>query len=137
MAEGARLESVYTGNRIVGSNPTPSATVTGLRHHQKPSRLGQDRADATGSNKGDQEEIAFFGLIDVADRHYLQSRDRRRVTAIPNVSAGSRAALVSQTSGRVFPPALGGLSHGWSLATPSTKNKLAFEEACRIGLIAS
>ena len=24
-AEGARLESVYTGNRIVGSNPTPSA----------------------------------------------------------------------------------------------------------------
>ena len=27
MAEGARLESVYTGNRIVGSNPTPSATA--------------------------------------------------------------------------------------------------------------
>jgi hypothetical protein len=26
VAEGARLESVYTGNRIVGSNPTPSAT---------------------------------------------------------------------------------------------------------------
>ncbi len=25
MAEGARLESVYTGNRIVGSNPTLSA----------------------------------------------------------------------------------------------------------------
>ena len=28
MAEGARLESVYTGNRIVGSNPTPSASGT-------------------------------------------------------------------------------------------------------------
>ena len=27
VAEGARLESVYTGNRIVGSNPTPSANV--------------------------------------------------------------------------------------------------------------
>ena len=27
VAEGARLESVYTGNRIVGSNPTPSAKV--------------------------------------------------------------------------------------------------------------
>ena len=27
MAEGARLESVYTGNRIVGSNPTPSASM--------------------------------------------------------------------------------------------------------------
>ncbi len=25
MVEGARLESVYAGNRIVGSNPTPSA----------------------------------------------------------------------------------------------------------------
>jgi hypothetical protein len=25
VVEGARLESVYTGNRIVGSNPTPSA----------------------------------------------------------------------------------------------------------------
>lgn len=31
VAEGARLESVYTGNRIVGSNPTPSA-----RPFQKP-----------------------------------------------------------------------------------------------------
>src|SRR5580704_8854927 len=27
VAEGARLESVYTGNRIVGSNPTLSASV--------------------------------------------------------------------------------------------------------------
>ena len=26
MAEGARLESVYAGNRIEGSNPSPSAT---------------------------------------------------------------------------------------------------------------
>jgi hypothetical protein len=25
VAEGARLESVFTGNRNVGSNPTPSA----------------------------------------------------------------------------------------------------------------
>jgi hypothetical protein len=25
VAEGARLESVYTGNRIAGSNPAPSA----------------------------------------------------------------------------------------------------------------
>ena len=27
MAEGARLESVFTGNRNVGSNPTPSANL--------------------------------------------------------------------------------------------------------------
>ena len=26
MVEGARLESVYTGNRIEGSNPSPSAS---------------------------------------------------------------------------------------------------------------
>lgn len=26
MVEGARLESVYTGNGIAGSNPAPSAT---------------------------------------------------------------------------------------------------------------
>ena len=32
MAEGARLESVYAGDRIVGSNPTPSANVTELFH---------------------------------------------------------------------------------------------------------
>ena len=33
MAEGARLESVFTGNRNVGSNPTPSAkpVFPGLR----------------------------------------------------------------------------------------------------------
>ena len=27
MVEGARLESVYTGNRIAGSNPAPSAIL--------------------------------------------------------------------------------------------------------------
>ena len=27
VVEGARLESVYTGNRIAGSNPAPSATL--------------------------------------------------------------------------------------------------------------
>lgn len=31
MAEGARLESVYTGNRIVGSNPTLSAMLENLK----------------------------------------------------------------------------------------------------------
>ena len=28
MVEGARLESVYTGNRIAGSNPAPSASIS-------------------------------------------------------------------------------------------------------------
>jgi hypothetical protein len=30
VAEGARLESVYTGNRIGGSNPSLSASIIGL-----------------------------------------------------------------------------------------------------------
>ena len=30
MVEGARLESVYTGNGIVGSNPTPSASKSAI-----------------------------------------------------------------------------------------------------------
>ena len=31
VAEGARLESVFTGNRNVGSNPTPSASPSDNR----------------------------------------------------------------------------------------------------------
>ena len=30
MVEGARLESVYTGNRIAGSNPASSASLTSM-----------------------------------------------------------------------------------------------------------
>lgn len=30
MVEGARLESVYTGNRIAGSNPALSASIIDL-----------------------------------------------------------------------------------------------------------
>ena len=36
MAEGARLESVYTGNRIVGSNPTLSAKSDCCNRTTKP-----------------------------------------------------------------------------------------------------
>jgi hypothetical protein len=39
VAEGARLESVYTGNRIVGSNPTPSASLRGPRVTRAPGQL--------------------------------------------------------------------------------------------------
>jgi hypothetical protein len=50
VAEGARLESVYTGNRIVGSNPTPSATVCSrlvLCHQVAPPKAGQLAFPAT------------------------------------------------------------------------------------------
>ena len=41
MAEGARLESVYTGNRIVGSNPTPSAMLGTMMQHRSFIVFGQ------------------------------------------------------------------------------------------------
>ncbi len=34
MVEGARLESVYAGNRIAGSNPAPSATFDKVTIHK-------------------------------------------------------------------------------------------------------
>src|SRR5712692_6075074 len=37
VAEGARLESVFTGNRNVGSNPTPSASAAFTDVHSHPS----------------------------------------------------------------------------------------------------
>ena len=40
MVEGARLERVYTGNRIEGSNPSPSATYP--RESVLPIRLRPD-----------------------------------------------------------------------------------------------
>jgi hypothetical protein len=41
VAEGARLESVYTGNRIVGSNPTPSANGPFAFSRGPPTNLSQ------------------------------------------------------------------------------------------------
>ena len=35
VVEGARLESVYTGNRIVGSNPTLSAIISNDQNESK------------------------------------------------------------------------------------------------------
>ena len=46
MVEGARLESVYTGNRIAGSNPAPSATYLSSRR-----RFGQQVSIARSDNK--------------------------------------------------------------------------------------
>ena len=40
MVEGARLESVYRGDSIVGSNPTVSATYSALNGKRAELRLG-------------------------------------------------------------------------------------------------
>ena len=39
MAEGARLESVYAGNRIEGSNPSPSANQSPANRPNSPQFL--------------------------------------------------------------------------------------------------
>lgn len=39
MVEGARLESVYTGNRIAGSNPAPSAKLPSLFVRRRTKRI--------------------------------------------------------------------------------------------------
>ena len=41
VVEGARLESVYRGDSIVGSNPTVSARYRILANHREPARVGQ------------------------------------------------------------------------------------------------
>ena len=38
MAEGARLESVYAGNRIEGSNPSPSANYPSNAIQERPGK---------------------------------------------------------------------------------------------------
>ena len=40
MVEGARLESVYRGNSIEGSNPSLSATCKWTHRRQRPSKIG-------------------------------------------------------------------------------------------------
>jgi hypothetical protein len=48
VAEGARLESVYTGNRIVGSNPTPSASCL-IRGSSLPSAIRHKKHQYIGA----------------------------------------------------------------------------------------
>ena len=47
MAEGARLESVFTGNRNVGSNPTPSAIAPSILFFQQ-EQHGDDEPSGFG-----------------------------------------------------------------------------------------
>jgi hypothetical protein len=55
-AEGARLESVYTGNRIEGSNPSPSANIV----------FFSERCGKSGNNPG--------GAAALAGRHLRSHR---------------------------------------------------------------
>ena len=65
MAEGARLESVYTGNRIVGSNPTPSAKLIVLYSESSPPH----REWPTALSSGDKRATA--ACMQTTDRYPL------------------------------------------------------------------
>ena len=56
MVEGARLESVYTGNRIAGSNPAPSATT----HNFEDSRSDAQQFSAIRLSPNEPEEKLIF-----------------------------------------------------------------------------
>ena len=67
-AEGARLESVYTGNRIEGSNPSPSANLPpqpALR-----SATGSKKRQVSRASRG---EAVDYTLATEARNHSLRA----------------------------------------------------------------
>jgi murein L,D-transpeptidase YafK len=70
VAEGARLESVYTGNRIVGSNPTPSASPI-LKAVLRPSRAAV-KASIFGLRKIRVHE-ASVGVLQFGGRNLISA----------------------------------------------------------------
>ena len=95
MAEGARLESVYTGNRIVGSNPTPSAKSpvdqrlpTSISAHKMLDMafllgawIGPPRSDSTAQKMG--RDVGFGG-------QFCGSVASRAISGQGGVQQGSR-----------------------------------------------
>ena len=87
MAEGARLESVYTGNRIEGSNPSFSATS-----------LASDVAPPTICRVSDDYYVdgaallASFRFIEILDT-YLVTMERGRYVVFLCHSKSERFAL--------------------------------------------
>src|SRR4051794_23542865 len=81
-AEGSRLESVYTGNRIVGSNPTPSDPRRPFDVKRAPGRqLGNPRNIWTAG------ELGRKALVSAADQF---ARD-----ILPAVNAIRNAGTIS------------------------------------------
>ena len=60
MAEGARLESVWAGNRLVGSNPTPSANALSSKiNFLRKSFVSNRSADRLFMQAGTQTSFAL------------------------------------------------------------------------------
>jgi hypothetical protein len=80
VAEGARLESVYTGNRIVGSNPTPSAILL--------------RADALRRIGGRRREAGRFGHARANRMPYRPGQSSRVASSAPRAREPSFAHMI-------------------------------------------
>jgi hypothetical protein len=77
VVEGARLESVYTGNRIAGSNPAPSAKPTPERAVERTRRAAAAR-DAHHANQTDKvKRVAEVTIDDKTGEDWCEREDRR------------------------------------------------------------
>ncbi len=75
VAEGARLESVYTGNRIVGSNPTPSANDLrgSLFERVTIAQLSEPFTDPSNTSERDRERLRH-GCATLRSRGAVEDR---------------------------------------------------------------
>ncbi len=97
VAEGARLESVYTGNRIAGSNPAPSATFhvisgTTVYDRRSPKLSGTFRAFARLQRMPKVGETACGRSLEAICEVRLSARSRPVRTSL-NIKGGTQSAL--------------------------------------------
>src|SRR5262249_49391973 len=89
VAEGARLESVFTGNRNVGSNPTPSATPErNLGPGRRPPEVRYHAADGSLAPETTQRPAPIAGPIALEYSAFAVDRrpDLRMVICNPATS---------------------------------------------------
>lgn len=73
MVEGARLESVYTGNRIAGSNPAPSAKLIPLEILSRSSLPAQSEENLVFAAKAMDCGVASVGRFSLSAANSLRS----------------------------------------------------------------
>jgi LacI family transcriptional regulator len=114
VVEGARLESVYTGNRIVGSNPTLTASTIAPRTMRKTkpsSRSGRRRSEAiTAQDVARHAGVSTMTVSRVvagAQNVGLDTRERvlaavRTLNYAPNTAARSLASATPVRAGLLY-----------------------------------
>jgi Arm DNA-binding domain len=96
VAEGARLESVYTGNRIVGSNPTPSARIALFRSFCLLSTSLPKMCLAVSRNLAVLLNLSLFQRLDTL----RQRQDEARIKRSPSQPSPGNLTLSPGERGR-------------------------------------